>query len=486
MPELIIHFAVPFFMFSHKLGLKRSILVALIALLPDLDVLFHVHRSVTHSLVILLVFSIPLAIALYLKKPNEGSFIIAGIISLISHPILDVFQTYTPILYPLLPYSLNIRLEGRVLISSNIMPFIEVGVNAKPSLFPIFYSMDAPVFTSEGLIISIFLMISSLWIMKSRRRSYLRTDYVFDPPDEEVIEKIDDLTIVIPTLNEANAIGFVIDELRSLGYRNILVVDGYSKDGTVEIAKSKRVKVIMQTAPGKGGAILTAIREVKTPYMLVMDGDGTYDPKYIKNIYRIAKDHDYDEVIGVRVEGRENIPLLNRFGNWLINKVFKILMGRSISDVCSGMYLLKTDFAKTLDITSESFDVEVEIAAQAVTYGSLGEVPIKYRRRIGEQKLKSFKHGLRIFMTILWMVNRYNPVLLYSSILALSAIPALFILSWVLYENFVRGVWHSGYALFGVMLLLLASQAASVSVISLLIKRLESRVTKMLKEKRKR
>ncbi|MCX8169448.1 MAG: glycosyltransferase, partial [Candidatus Methanomethylicia archaeon] len=85
----------------------------------------------------------------------------------------------------------------------------------------------------------------------------------------------DDVTIVIPTLNEEKAIGIVLDELLNLGYRNIIVVDGYSKDNTVKIAFEKGVKVIYQHGHGKTGAIQTALEHVNTSYMLVMDGDYT-------------------------------------------------------------------------------------------------------------------------------------------------------------------------------------------------------------------
>jgi len=88
-----------------------------------------------------------------------------------------------------------------------------------------------------------------------------------------------DVTILIPTLNEEEAIGKVIQELKSYGYHNILVVDGYSQDRTVEIARENGAKVIYQVGHGKAAAIKTGLERVRTPYVLIMDGDGTYDPK---------------------------------------------------------------------------------------------------------------------------------------------------------------------------------------------------------------
>ena len=299
----------------------------------------------------------------------------------------------------------------------------------------------------------------------------------------EVLEKVfhvyvtkDDVTVVIPTLNEEDAIGQVIWELKQAGYRNILVVDGYSTDGTVKVAESNRCGVVLQHSRGKCGAIETAIENIETPYMLVMDGDCTYDPKDIENF--LAHAEKYDQIIGVRVNGKENIPLLNRFGNWLITKVFNVLMGTKLSDVCSGMYLINTDVARGLELNTMGFDVEVEIAAQTAASRGVTEIPIAYRKRVGCQKLCSRKDGFQIIRTVFGLARIYNPALLFSGLVALAVIPASFILGWVVFEVVLYGVWHSGYALTGLMLLVLASQALTAATISLMLRRMEKRIVR--------
>src|SRR5215831_14429614 len=92
------------------------------------------------------------------------------------------------------------------------------------------------------------------------------------------------LTIVIPTLNEEQGIARVIDELNQQGFRNILVVDGYSNDATAEVASRMGARVMHQQGKGKTGALKTAIDNVSTPYMLVMDGDYTYDAGSISRL----------------------------------------------------------------------------------------------------------------------------------------------------------------------------------------------------------
>ena len=137
----------------------------------------------------------------------------------------------------------------------------------------------------------------------------------------------DDVTILIPTLNEEEAIGKVIREVREAGYNNILIVDGYSYDRTVEIAKNMGVGVVYQVGHGESIAIKTGIEAAQTKYVVVMDGDGTYDPKDIDRLLEIALEKDYDEVIGYRVD-RKNIPLLHRLGNRIISTVIGLLMGQ--------------------------------------------------------------------------------------------------------------------------------------------------------------
>jgi len=217
-----------------------------------------------------------------------------------------------------------------------------------------------------------------------------------------MIHELNDLvTVVIPVLNEEKAIGRVIKKVKEEGYYNILVVDGFSSDDTVSQVIRNGEKVIYQTGKGKTGAIETAIKNIKTRYMVFLDGDCTYDPKDIENV--VSPLRDADLVIGVRALGRKNIPIFNRFGNMMINAIFNLLMGTDLKDVCSGMYGLRTDFARNLTFKTEGFDVEVEIAAQASKYGVIAQVPIRYHDRVGLQKLQPVKDGLHIMCRVITM-----------------------------------------------------------------------------------
>jgi hypothetical protein len=221
----------------------------------------------------------------------------------------------------------------------------------------------------------------------------------------------------------------------------------------------------------------TAIEMVGTPFMLIMDGDSTYGAADIKNL--LAYGGEYEEVIGARTRGRANIPRINRFGNWVISRAFKLLFGDAVTDILSGMYLLNTEKMRSVKLTSASFDIEVEIASAMATEGNITQVPISYGKRLGEQKLRP-SHGGRILSTLFWMAYYYNPVFLFGGLVALATIPAAGILLWVLFEGLFLGVWHGVYAIMGVALFLLGAQAASIALVSLLLKRSETRMINRL------
>lgn len=287
----------------------------------------------------------------------------------------------------------------------------------------------------------------------------------------------DDFTVVIPVLNEEKGIERVLEEVRREGYGNILIVDGYSSDKTTLIASMNGAKVIYQSGLGKCGAIKTAIDHIKTPYFVVMDGDCTYDPRDIQNFIPHMKAND--EVIGFRSSGRNNISMMNRFGNWMISSFFNVLFRTNLKDICSGMYTLRTDFARMLDLKSSAFEVEVEIAAQAASEGRVTQVPIHYYSRLGQQKLHPWKHGLQILFTVLNMARYHNPVLLFSVASASTIVPASIILLWVLLES-LNGVWHGELAIFAIMLVLTSLVALAVSTISVLLNRMEKRILRKI------
>ncbi len=289
---------------------------------------------------------------------------------------------------------------------------------------------------------------------------------------------LSDIEIVIPTLNEEEAIGKVLDEIYSVGVKpeQVLVVDGHSTDRTREIASEKGARVILQEGKGKADAIKTAIKHITRPYMLVMDGDYTYPATEIPKLVEKANE-SYDEVIGARLYGRENIPLLHRFGNWIITHIFNLFFGTKLRDVLSGMYLVKLRLVRNLPIESKGFSIEVDIAAKVASItGKITEVPIYYRKRIGSKKLKMI-HGALIVKDIVKLAWRYNPAFLILVLGALLFIPGLVINSWVLVRLLFYGIKHYVWAIIGTLVLSSGVLTLALAVITIYLKRFEYRIT---------
>lgn len=91
------------------------------------------------------------------------------------------------------------------------------------------------------------------------------------------------ISIIIPTLNEESSIGQVLTSIpyNMLESVEVLIIDGGSVDGTVEVAKSLGATVVRQSKPGYSNAILEGIRRAKGDVLVLIDGDGVYDPREI-------------------------------------------------------------------------------------------------------------------------------------------------------------------------------------------------------------
>lgn len=287
------------------------------------------------------------------------------------------------------------------------------------------------------------------------------------------------VTVVVPTLNEEEAIARVIQELQSVGLRNVMVIDGYSRDKTTEIAEKAGATVFLQQGRGKTGALKTAIDQVQTPFMLIIDGDFTYDASSIDRLVR-HMDH-YDEVIGARVPtDPKSMTGLHRFGNRLITRLFNTMMNTGLSDVCSGLYILRTDKMREIDLATSGFDVEVEIAAQMATSGRITEVPCNYRPRVGRQKLSTWKGGFRIVKSIFGLARSYNPGVFYSMLGSLLLIPAGIFLAISFLQWLSSDVMSNSWFFVGLSMLLVAIQSMSVGVVSLIMRRAELRINRRL------
>lgn len=155
--EPLIHFAAPLAALT-ALGFQPEVaaLFSLLALAPDLDVLFRVHRSISHSLIPLLMAALPL---LVFTRGNPGirGLVLLGLLSVASHLLLDLTE-YTPLLYPLVRDSFRLKVDLELHYGSGPRFDLHLGLLSRPTRFKRFRSLNAQLVTGQGLMISLLLL----------------------------------------------------------------------------------------------------------------------------------------------------------------------------------------------------------------------------------------------------------------------------------------------------------------------------------------
>ena len=228
------------------------------------------------------------------------------------------------------------------------------------------------------------------------------------------------VSLIIPTRNEAISICECIDRAKAVFEEmdlegEILVVDS-STDETPTIAASCGAKVITPERLGYGNAYLKGFEEARGKYIVLMDGDLTYDPNDMKKLLPLLQKGDLDIIIGSRLKGRilpGSMPALHRYiGNpvltWLLNKLY----GSEISDAHCGLRAITRTALDSLDLRAGGMEFASEMLIEASRKGlRIAEVPITYYPRRGESKLLSFSDGWRHLRFM--MLYRPVPFLLF-------------------------------------------------------------------------
>lgn len=230
---------------------------------------------------------------------------------------------------------------------------------------------------------------------------------------------------VIPTLNEERAIGNVIKGLKAqLRWdHEILVVDGHSTDRTVELAKSAGAKVIFQKGRGYGDAYLSgfeyALQNLDPDIILMIDGDGTYDPLDVAIILEPLLKGKADLVIGNRFPHMDPGAMnpLNIVGNKILSWIARRLTRIHIYDTQCGLRALTASLLRKMYLTSTGMPLAIEMLVEAKEIGArIVEVPVRYHPRIGESKLRPIRDGLRIAATILRLARDCEPIMFFGLI----------------------------------------------------------------------
>lgn len=227
------------------------------------------------------------------------------------------------------------------------------------------------------------------------------------------------IAVIIPCHNEEKGIGKVIDavpveRLKRAGYlTDIIVIDNNSTDRTRAVALKRNVKVIEEERRGKGFAIRTGLRALKpyTDYVVMLDGDNTYNPREIPRLIEPLATNFCDVVVGSRLSGKikkGSLKLSNRIGNWAFTFIVRQFYRANVTDVLSGFFAWKHKAVEDLlpHLKSNGFEIEMEMITKMVKLKhDVYSVPISYEIREGESKIDSYVDGVKIFATFLRNLN---------------------------------------------------------------------------------
>ena len=216
------------------------------------------------------------------------------------------------------------------------------------------------------------------------------------------------LSAVIPTINEENTIGEIIDELRNSGVLEIIIVDTNSTDRTRDIAREKGARVIEQPKKGYGRAYKTGLKEVTGDIIICMDGDGTYPTNMVRPFVEILVYDQVDFISGDRMKFRtdKNYTTLHYVGNSILNRVAGLLFKVSMNDSQSGMWVFRSELYRKMGKLSDRMSFSEDIKIEAIRLGSFIEIPIRYGVRITKPKLKTWQDGFSNLFNL--FVKRVN------------------------------------------------------------------------------
>jgi glycosyltransferase involved in cell wall biosynthesis len=235
------------------------------------------------------------------------------------------------------------------------------------------------------------------------------------PPSSDKAKAGVRIAILIPVLDEAEALPVVLSEIHSLdeGYR-VVVCDNGSSDGSPGIALAAGAEVVSQPRRGYGGAVLAGIRHLAADppdVVVVLDGDHSIWIEDLAAILTPLRDGRADLVMGERMTlgDPDALTVPQKFGNRLATAIMARQTGHRYRDM-GPLRAIRWDALRRLDMEDPTWGWNVEMQLKALRHGvRVLEVPVRYRTRIGTSKISGTVSGVaRAGAKILWACWRYR------------------------------------------------------------------------------
>jgi glycosyltransferase involved in cell wall biosynthesis len=229
--------------------------------------------------------------------------------------------------------------------------------------------------------------------------------------------------VIIPCLDEEAAIGKVVREfLAALPDAIVYVYDNNSTDRTREVAEEAGAVVRAERRPGKGNVVRRMFSDIEADVYVMVDGDDTYDASIAPVLVARLVDENLDMVVGKRIETHVAAYRPgHRLGNRVLTGLVKRLFGSHVDDMLSGYRVFSRRFVKSFPSSSREFEIETELTVHALQMRmAVAEVGTNYKERpVGSaSKLRTFRDGWRILLTIMNLMRNERPLLFFALLAA--------------------------------------------------------------------
>jgi len=213
------------------------------------------------------------------------------------------------------------------------------------------------------------------------------------------------LSLVICTLNEASNVEAILTKIPDYIYE-VILVDGHSSDGTVDIARKifPRARIFYQPGKGKGDALKCGYKNATGDIIITLDADGATDPALIPEFIQPLM-QGYDFVKGSRfLHGPPlKMSFVHKFGNWVLTTTANILYRAKYTDICSGYNAFWKKSIDKIKLENDGFEMEQEFNVKIKKAGlKVTEVYCLDKGRIGGRtKVSTVKQGLKDWWIII-------------------------------------------------------------------------------------